>query len=103
MLSSDEMLRVAVDPASVRNHNVAVAYTGTLDAGDMLVLDSREKTAMLVDVSAGTRTNVLATVSGGVPALVPGRRRAATDRTQTMIYAGTSMTGMEVRYRRRYL
>ncbi len=80
-----------------------VSYAGTLDAGDLLSLDSARKTATLFDVSSGARTNALAAVTGDIPSLAPGRRRTATDRTQTMVWCGTAMAGMEIRYRRRYL
>lgn len=103
MLSADEMLRIARDQSTVRNRNVTVSWAGTLDTGDLLSLDSAEKTATLFDVSTGLRTNALAAVTGDIPSLAPGRRRTATDRTQTMVWCGTAMGGMEIRYRRRYL
>ena len=103
MLSSDEMLKVASDTSSIRNYNARVSYAGETDAGDLLILDSRLKTASLFDVSAGIKTNVLDKVNGTIPVLTPGRKRTATDRTQTMIYTGSSMAEMEVRYKRRYL
>lgn len=102
MLSADEMRRVAVDAAAIVNRNVHVSYDGVLDEGDMLVLDSRLRTATLHDRSAGARVNVLGDIDGGIPALVPGRRRTASDRTQTMIRTPSGVL-MEVLYRRRYL
>ena len=103
MLSSDEMLRIAVDPEAVRNRNTAVTYTGTLDDGDLLAFNSETRAAEFLDVSGGTRENALGQVSGEIPVLTPGRRRTATDRTQTVIFSRTAAAGMEVRYRRRYL
>ncbi|MHB9031079.1 MAG: hypothetical protein ACYC9O_20110, partial [Candidatus Latescibacterota bacterium] len=103
MLSADEMLRIADDPAALVNHNMTVAWEGILDAGDLLTIDSERRTAELFDRSTGMRTNALSFLSGEIPVLTPGRRRAATDRTQTVIYTRTEAAGMEVRYRRRYL
>ena len=103
MLSADEMLKIATDPSAVVNRNVTVSFTGSLDENDQLTLDSRLKTAELFDVSEGTRSNVLSSISGTIPVLTPGRRRTASDRTQTMIYSKTAAENMEVRYRRRYL
>ncbi|MBN1292541.1 MAG: hypothetical protein JXB48_11940 [Candidatus Latescibacteria bacterium] len=103
MLSADEMLKIATDPAAVVNRNTTVSYTGTLAENDLLTLDSQQKTAELFDVSEGTRTNVVGSLNGTIPALTPGRRRTASDRTQTMVYSKTAAGQMEVRYRRRYL
>ncbi|MCE5248982.1 hypothetical protein LLG96_02050 [bacterium] len=103
MLSADEMLKIASNPQAVANLNVTAGYTGTLAENDMLTLDSRFKTASLFDVSEGTRSNVLGSVSGTIPILTPGRRKTATDRTQTVIYTKNSAAQMEIRYRRRYL
>jgi hypothetical protein len=103
MLSSDEMLKIAGDPGAVKNRNVRVEYSGMLDTGDLLTIDSAARTAELFDVSAGTRSNALGSLTGEIPVLTPGRRRTATDRTQTMIYSRNAAAGMEVRYRRRYL
>jgi len=103
MLSADEMLRIATDPGTVANHNETAAYAGTLGENDLLTLDSRLKTAELFDISAGTRTNALGSVTGSIPILVPGRKRTASDRTQTVIYSTTAAAKFEVRYRRRYL
>ena len=103
MLSADEMLKVANDVEAVANHNTTIQYTGTLDPGDTLTIDSVRRTAEFFDVSAGTRANALGSLAGEIPVLTPGRRRTATDRTQTMIRCRTAMGGMEVRYRRRYL
>ena len=103
MLSADEMLKIATDPSNVTNLNTSVTYTGTLDTGDLLTLDSEMKTAELFDISAGTRTNVIDSLTGTIPALAPGRRRTASDRTQTVIYSKTASAEMEARYVRRYL
>lgn len=103
MLSADEMLKAANDVENIANHNTTIQYTGMLDAGDALTIDSAHRTAEFFDVSAGTRTNALGSLTGEIPVLTPGRRRTATDRTQTMIHCRTAMGGMEVRYRRRYL
>ena len=103
MLSADEMLKIATDTSAVTNLNVSIKYTGTLDENDMLTIDSQRKTAEFFDVSAGTRSNVLDSVSGEIPLLTPGRRRTASDRTQTVIYAKTASEQVEIRYRRRYL
>jgi len=103
MLSADEMLRIAVDPTAVRNRNVTVAWNGSLVEGDMLTLDSARKTAEVFDVSEGTRTNALGDVTGDIPVLTPGRRRTASDRTQTVIRTKNAAAQIEVRYRRRYL
>jgi hypothetical protein len=103
MLSSDEMLRIAADPSTIQNHNTAVSYSGTLDEGDLLMLSSETRSSDLLDVSEGERVNALDSVSGEIPVLAPGRRRTASDRTQTVIYCRTAAAGMEVRYRRRYL
>ena len=103
MLSADEMLKIATNPEAVVNLNTTVSYTGSLAEGDLLTLDSSLKTAELFDVSEGTRSNALGSVSCAVPVLTPGRRRTATDRTQTVIYTKTAAAQMEVRYRRRYL
>jgi hypothetical protein len=103
MLSADEMLKISVDPVSVVNRNNTILYNGTLDCGDRLTCDSRLKTAELFDISTGEKLNVLDSVSGTVPSLIPGRQRTASDRTQTMLYADSSAGGMEVRYSRRYL
>lgn len=103
MLSADEMLKLANDVTAVVNNNATIEYTGTLDTGDTLAIDSVRRTAELFDVSERTRTNALGCLSGEIPVLTPGRRRTATDRTQTMIYCRTAAAGMEVRYRRKYL
>ncbi len=103
MLSADEMLKAANDVESIANHNITLEYTGTLDTGDTLAIDSVRRTAEFFDVSSGTRSNALGNLDGEIPVLTPGRRRTATDRTQTMIRCRTAMGGMEVRYRRRYL
>jgi len=103
MLSSDEMLTIAVSPETAATANTTVSYGGTLDEGDLLVLDSRLRTARLFDVSAGEWSNALDDVTGAIPALVPGRRRTASDRTQTMLFVGTAAGGVEARYRRMYL
>jgi len=103
MLSADEMLKIATDPTTLSNLNMTVEYTGSLDENDLLTLDSRFKTAELFDVSEGTRTNVLGSVSGTIPVLTPGRKRTATDRTQTVLYTKNAAAQMEIRYRRRYL
>lgn len=103
MLSADEMLKIATDTTAVTNLNVSIKYTGTLDEDDLLTFDSQRKTAEFFDVSSGTRSNVLDSVSGTTPLLTPGRRRTASDRTQTVIYAKTASEQMEIRYRRRYL
>lgn len=103
MLSADEMLRIAVNPATVVNRNTLVTYEGTLGAGDILSLDSLTKSATLFNRSTGARTNALVSVSGDIPMLTPGRKRAATDRTQTVIHTTGGAGGMEVRYRRRFL
>ncbi|MFC1538730.1 hypothetical protein ACFL6H_04840 [Candidatus Latescibacterota bacterium] len=103
MLSADEMLKIATDTSKVDNLNTSVSYTGTLDTNDLLTLNSEMKTAELFDISAGTRINVINTLSGTIPALIPGRRRTASDRTQTVIYSKNSSEEMEVRYVRRYL
>lgn len=103
MLSADEMMKIASDPSAVMNRNTVFAYGGTLAAGDRLTIDSERKTAELFDVSEGTRTNALDDIAGSIPALTPGRRRTATDRTQTVIYMKSAADSMEVRYRRRYL
>jgi len=103
MLSLDEMLKIATDPAGVVWRNMTVNYSGTLDTGDFLTLDSRTKTAVLYDVSAGSRTNVLDNISGDIPPLVPGRKRTATDRTQTVVFTGSAPAAMQIRYRRQYL
>ncbi|MFC1693310.1 hypothetical protein ACFL1R_07390 [Candidatus Latescibacterota bacterium] len=103
MLSADDMLKIATDPAAVTNLNTTVSYSGTLAENDLLTLDSHLKTAELFDVSEGTRTNVLGSVTGSIPVLTPGRRRTASDRTQTVIYSKTLAAQMEIKYRRRYL
>jgi len=103
MLSADEMLKIATDPMAVANLNVSVTYTGTLAENDLLTFDSRVKTAEFFDVSAGTRTNALSSVTGTIPLLIPGRKRTASDRTQTVIYSKTAAAQMEVRYMRRYM
>jgi hypothetical protein len=103
MLSADEMLKIATDPSSVTNLNTSVIYTGTLDSGDLLTLDSEKKTAELFDISTGTRTNVIDSLTGTIPALAPGRKRTASDRTQTVIYSKTASAEMEARFMRRYL
>ncbi len=103
MLSADEMLKIATDPATVSNLNTRVTYGGSLDTDDLLTLNSEAKTAVLFDISAGTKINVINLVEGTIPALVPGRRRTASDRTQTVIYAKTACAEMEARYVRRYL
>lgn len=103
MLSADEMLRIADDTAALSNGNVTLGWTGTLDAGDFLTIDSLRRTAERYAAATGARENVLAALSGEIPILTPGRRRAATDRTQTMIATHAAAGGMEVRYRRRYL
>jgi hypothetical protein len=103
MLSSDEMLKIATDPTACRNGNIRFECPVMLDTGDTLTLDSRLKTATLFDVSAGSRTNVLASPAGTIPSLVPGRRRNASDRTQTMLYTKNAASELEIRYSRRYL
>jgi hypothetical protein len=103
MLSADEMLKIATDTSAVKDLNVSVSFTGILDTGDFLTLDSERKKAEFFDVSEGTRTNVMHLISGEIPSLIPGRRRTATDHTQTMIYTKTAAAKMEVRYRRRFL
>ena len=103
MLSADEMLKIATDPTAVTNLNSTVEYTGTLDENDLLTLNSQFKTAELFDVSEATKLNVLASVKGTISVLTPGRKRTASDRTQTVIYSKTAAAQMEVRYRRRYL
>lgn len=103
MLSADEMLKIATNPSAVANLNTKVSYTGTLAENDLLTFDSTLKTAVLFDVSEGTRSNALGSVSGTIPILTPGRRRTASDRTQTVVYSKTAAAGMEIRYRRRYL
>jgi len=103
MLSADEMLKIATDPTAVTNLNSTVEYSGVLDENDLLTLNSQFKTAELFDVSLAARSNVLASVKGTISVLTPGRKRTASDRTQTVIYSKTSAGGMEVRYRRRYL
>lgn len=103
MFSTDEMLKIASDPQSARNLNVTVSYEGILNTGDRLTLDSRLKTAVLFDVSSGTTSNVLGNITGTIPVLTPGRRRTASDRTQTILSTATSAAGMEVRFNRHYL
>jgi hypothetical protein len=103
MFSADEMLKAANDVETIINHNTTIQYTGSLDTGDTLTIDSVRRTAELFDLSSGTRSNALGNLAGEIPVLTPGRRRTATDRTQTMIRCRTAMGGMEVRYRRRYL
>ena len=103
MLSADEMLKIATDPTAVANLNTTMEYTGTLDENDLLTLNSQYKTAEFFDVSEATKLNVLASVKGTISILTPGRKRTASDRTQTVIYSKTSASQMEVRYRRRYL
>lgn len=103
MLSSDEMLRIAGDSSALVNRNTTVEYTGTLEDGDLLTFDSETRSTELLVVSEGARVNALDSVAGEIPVLSPGRRRTATDRTQTVIYSRVAATGMEVRYRRRYL
>jgi hypothetical protein len=103
MLSSDEMTRIASNPEAVVNRNAPVAYDGVLGEGDILTIDSGMKTATLFDVSEGTRSNALDAVTGFIPSLAPGRRRAATDRTQTVAHVLNGAEVMEVRYRRMYL
>jgi len=103
MLSADEMLKIASNPSAVANLNATMTYTGTLDEDDLLTLDSKRKTAELFDVSAGTRTNALDAVTGSIPVLTPGRRKTASDRTQTVLYIKNTAVRMEVIYRRRYL
>jgi hypothetical protein len=97
------MLRIAGDPSALVNRNTTVEYTGTLEDGDLLAFDSETRSTELLIVSEGTRVNALDSVAGEIPVLSPGRRRTATDRTQTVIYSRVAATGMEVRYRRRYL
>ena len=103
MLSADEMLKIATDPTAVANLNTKVSYTGELAENDLLTLDSKLKTAEFLDVSAGTRTNVIGSLTGTIPVLTPGRRRTASDRTQTVIFSKTEAAEMEIRYIRRYL
>jgi hypothetical protein len=103
MLSADEMLKIVTNPDAVINLNSTMMYSGNLDDGDLLILDSRLKTAELFDVSEGTRSNALDSINGFIPVLTPGRRRTASDRTQTVIYTPITAAQMEVRYRRRYL
>ena len=103
MLSADEMLKIATDPQSVKNLNRMISFAGTLDEGDRLTLDSRLKTAELFDLSEGSRSNALGTVGGIIPALTPGRRRTASDRTQTVLYTKTQAAALEILFTRRYL
>ena len=103
MLSSDEMLKIATDPTTVTNLNITFTYTGTLADNDLLTLDSRLKTAEFFDISEGTRSNALGSVTGTIPLLIPGRKRTASDRTQTVIYSKTAAGQMEVRYMRHYM
>ncbi len=103
MLSSDEMLKIATDPTTVTNLNITFTYTGTLADNDLLTLDSRLKTAEFFDISEGTRSNALGSVTGTIPLLTPGRKRTASDRTQTVIYSKTAAGQMEVRYMRHYM
>jgi len=103
MLSADEMLKIATDPTAVANLNTKVSYTGELAENDLLTLDSKLKTAEFLDVSAGTRTNVIGSLTGTIPVLTPGRRRTASDRTQTVIFSKIEAAEMEIRYIRRYL
>lgn len=103
MLSADEMSRIAADPAGIVASNTTVQITAELDTGDMLTLDSRHQSAVLFDVSEGTRTNALNTITGTIPVLTPGRKRSSTDRTQTMLYTDTAVAALEIRYARRYL
>ena len=103
MLSADEMLKIATDPMAVANLNISLSYTGTLAENDLLTFNSRVKTAEFFDVSAGTRTNALNSVTGTIPLLTPGRKRTSSDRTQTVVYSKTATGQMEVRYRRRYM
>jgi hypothetical protein len=103
MLSSDEMMKIATDPTAVTNLNSSVSYSGSLDDSDILTFDSHSKTAVLFDVSEGTWLNVLGNVTGTIPILTPGRRRRASDRTQTVIYSKTAAGELEIRYRKQYL
>ena len=103
LLSSDEMMKIATDPTAVSNLNIPVSFEGSLGDNDILTLDSRYKTAILFDVSEGIRSNVLDNITGTIPILIPGRRRRASDRTQTVVYSKTSVGGLEVRYRKQYL
>jgi hypothetical protein len=103
MLSSDEMNVIASDPASVANNNTVLSATVALDSGDILTLDSRNKTAVLCDMSENTRINAIASVSGDIPVLMPGRKKAASVNTQTVVYTPMAAGGMEVKYRKRYL
>ena len=103
MLSADEMLKIANDPTVVSNLNITVTYTGTLAENDLLTLDSRLKTAEFFDVSEGTRSNALSSLTGTIPLLTPGRKRTASDRTQTVVYSKTAAGQMEVRYMRHYM
>ncbi len=103
MLSADEMLRIATDPSSLVNHNTTVSWRGTLKEGDFLTIDSARRTAELFDGTTGARSNALPGLTGEIPVLTPGRRRTASDRTQTVIFARNAAGRMEVRYRRRYL
>lgn len=103
MLSADEMRRVSTDSGTVVNRNAAVVYDGDLAEGDILALDSFAKTATVFSRATGTRTNALDHIIGDIPALAPGRRRTATDRTQTVVHTRFAAPSMEVRYRRRYL
>ncbi len=103
MLSADEMLKIVTDPTAVVNLNTTVEYTGVLEENDLLTLDSQFKTAELFDISDTTRSNVLSSVNGTISVLTPGRKRTASDRTQTVIYSRTAAAEMEIRYRRRYL
>ncbi len=64
MLSADEMRRAAVEPSAIVNRNARVSYDGALDEGDMLVLDSRLRTATLFDRSTGARLNELGKIEG---------------------------------------
>jgi len=103
MLSADEMIRIASNPSAVANFNEAFACDGTLDEGDRLSVGSEFQQATFFDVSEGTRTNALDSVNGAIPVLTPGRRKTASDRTQTVIHVKNAAAQMEVRYRRRYL
>ena len=103
MLSQDEMIKIVSNPEAVCNLNTTFFYDGELSEGDLLLCDSARKTAELFDISEGERTNVLDAISGMIPVLIPGRRRTASDRTQTVVYTKNEAVQVEVRYRRRYL
>ena len=102
-LSADEMLRIAGDPSALSNGNVTVSWSGTLESGDLLVLDSRARTAECRRIATGAWENVLSGLSGDIPVLAPGRRRAAAEGAGTTVFTHTGAAAMEVRYRKCYL